>query len=189
MSTVLINLLPWREARREEEKKWFVALFVGALLLAAAILLGVHLYFSKEISFQNKMNRQLQVEISSLDRKIIQIKTLKEEKGRLLARLLVIEDLQKMRPLIVKIFDELLKVIPDNVDFETVDKVGDLITIFGKAESNAAVANLMRNIKHSSLFMEPNLEIIRSPSDAKQGVITTARREFTLRLKTNPLAK
>ena len=48
-----INLLPWREARRKQQKRAFGIVAGVALVAAGAVVGGVHLYFSHQIDTQN----------------------------------------------------------------------------------------------------------------------------------------
>jgi type IV pilus assembly protein PilN len=171
-----INLLPWRAALKKQRQIEFAAI-IGAI--AAFALLGwlaVHLVYADPIAYQNDRNTLLQTETSKLDSQIKEIQELEKEKQRLIARMKAIESLQSSRPLIVRIFDELVTTLPDGVYLTDVRQQGDSIEIQGVAESNARVSNLMRNIEKSQWLKEPNLEIIESAD-------TAGRRTAKFRLK------
>ena len=67
------------------------------------------------IDNQNERNQYLKDEIAQLDKQITEILALEQQKQRLRARMQVIEQLQRSRPEIVHVFDQLVRTIPDGV--------------------------------------------------------------------------
>jgi type IV pilus assembly protein PilN len=74
----------------------------------------------------------------------------------------VIGDLQGTRPLIVRIFDEIVRTLPDGVYFRGMERTGQQITIRGTAESNNRVSSLMRRLDASEWFSEPTLKGVKA---------------------------
>ena len=93
-----INLLPWREELRKERQKNFVMAAVGAVVAAGIVTLLAGLVVQGWIDHQNARNQRLTEEIARLDRLIEEIANLERQKERLLARMEVIEELQRRRP-------------------------------------------------------------------------------------------
>ena len=85
----------------------------------------------------------------------------------------VITDLQGTRPLIVRMFDELVKTLPDGVYYQTVERVGERIAIDGVAESNSQITELLRNLDASDWFRDPDLSDITA-ADASASSLTEA---------------
>jgi type IV pilus assembly protein PilN len=67
----------------------------------------------------------------------------------LLARKQIIEQLQANRSQMVHLFDELVKTIPASARLGGLKQTGDSLTLDGVAQSNASVAEYMRNIEAS----------------------------------------
>ena len=155
-----INLLPWREKERERRKKAFFAMLGAAAVLAGAILGAGHLYMQNEINNQNARNAYLQEQIAVLDSKIAEIRNLQDQKRALTERMTVIQDLQGRRPVIVRLFDELVRTLPEGVYYDRVTRTGDLIALEGVADSNNRVSTLMRYLDDSEWFAEPSLRQI-----------------------------
>ncbi|MEJ2094239.1 MAG: pilus assembly protein PilN, partial [Gammaproteobacteria bacterium] len=108
-----INLLPWREERRKEQQTEFF-IILGLCAVVGVMLWGaIHLYHNLLISFQENRNQYITQHIKTLDKKIEEIRRLEKEKARLLARMRAIELLQGNRPLIVRLFDELVRSLPE----------------------------------------------------------------------------
>ena len=71
---------------------------------------------------QGQRNTYLQGKITDLDAKLKEIEELKAQRERLLARLNAIQELQGNRPIIVRNFDELVRVLPDSINYTAVER-------------------------------------------------------------------
>ena len=156
-----INLLPWREQLREERKKRFVAAWVMTILLSIGMIFIADLYISNGISYQQNRNQYLQNEINILNGRISEIKDLRKKKEQLLERMEVIQNLQGNRPVIVRVFDQLTRVVPEGIYFKDLKLKGDKLTLVGMAESNGRISALMRNFDASDWFTAPNMTAVR----------------------------
>jgi type IV pilus assembly protein PilN len=152
-----INLLPWREELREELKRTFF-IFTGVCALAALVFLLVFwMGMQSALDYQNSRNSYLNKEIQRVEAQVGEIKKLKSQRSRMLSRMKVIQNLQGNRPVIVNVFDELVKIVPDGVYFKKISINEKIISMQGAAESNNRVASLMRNVDDSKWFTRPNL--------------------------------
>lgn len=162
-----INLLPWREEQRRQQRQEFFAAIALGTGLAAVLMLGVHLYLSDRIEYQEQRNRFLTTRIAILDRKIKEIRDLEKKRDRLIAKMEIIQRLQFSRPEIVHLFDSIARTLPDGVYLTRVTQKGDRLAIDGIAQSNARVSAYMRNIESSPWLQKPKLEVIESKSQSK----------------------
>ncbi|MEZ5564112.1 MAG: PilN domain-containing protein [Gammaproteobacteria bacterium] len=155
-----INLLPWRaELQTRRRNQFFIGL--GAALAAAGLaVLASNLVMNGIISEQTERNDLLKDEIAKLDDRIAEILDLETKKDRLLARMEIIEQLQRSRPEVVHVFDELVKTLPDGVRLTEVKQSGHRLEIKGSAESNTRVSAFMRNIDKSKWLTKPDLEVV-----------------------------
>ncbi|WP_415897412.1 PilN domain-containing protein [Neptuniibacter sp. QD72_48] len=160
-----INLRPWREERSQERQKSFLINLCGSALFAGGIVLGIGYYFDVMQDRQLDRNNYLKSQAAKLDKKLEEIKELKEKKKRLLERLDAIQNLQASRPLIVRNFDELVKVLPNGVYYSSITRKSNKISIKGLAEDKLDVSNLMRNIETSIWFGEPSLSKVKLSKD------------------------
>lgn len=156
-----INLLPWREELREQRKKAFLQALVLVLIVAGGLVFLAGTVIDGSIDTQNARNARLQEEIRVLDGQIREIRTLQEQRRDLLARMEVIQNLQGNRPVIVRIFDELVQTLADGVFYTSLRVQGTNVSLEGVAESNARVSALMRNLDASDWFANPNLRGLR----------------------------
>jgi len=144
-----INLLPWREQERKVRRREFMVGAGGAVFAAAIFVLGGKLLYTSWIDSQNEKNSLLKKEIVKLDAAIADIQDLENRKQRLVARMEIIEKLQRKRPEIVHLFDEIVKTVPDGVYLTGIKQTGNRLEIRGIAQSSTRVSSFMRNIDSS----------------------------------------
>jgi len=173
-----INLLPWREELRQEQKKQFGVLTFLMMFLAAAIIGLIHIQMASKVDYQLSRNKFMSNEISKLDEEIAEIRDLKKVRRSLVERMEVIQDLQRSRPSIVHLFTEIVSTVPNGVYLESLTQNGNNLLINGEAESNARVSTYMRNLDRSEWLKTPNLSVIEI-EDIKVNRISN----FTLTVK------
>lgn len=161
-----INLLPWREAKRKELQTQFLIILMVVAVMAAAVWGAGHFYHVQLIEVQNTRIAHIEATIAEVDKKIEEIKQLEKEKERLLSRMRAIEQLQGNRPLIVRLFDEIVTSLPDGVTVSNISQKGSKVTINGLAQSNARVSSFMRKLESSKWLAKPDLKVIREASAA-----------------------
>jgi len=110
--------------------------------------------FQGQIDNQIARNAYLEKTITDLDKKIEEIKALKQKREDLIARMGAIEKLQATRGLTVMLFDELARTTPEGIVLTKVS-MGDgtsTVQINGFSDTTARVAEYLRNINKSGLF-------------------------------------
>jgi type IV pilus assembly protein PilN len=184
MIVTQINLLPWREEMRQEQKKQFALMAVMICFLAAAIVGLIHFQMQSKIDYQLSRNRYMAKEIEKVDEEIKEISELQKTRRSLIERMEVIQDLQGSRPSIVHLFAEIVSTVPNGVYLQSLSQKGSNLVIKGEAESNARVSTYMRNLQASEWLKNPNLTIIEIEDKTVNRIST-----FTLTVKqTSPNA-
>ncbi|OGQ51682.1 MAG: pilus assembly protein PilN [Deltaproteobacteria bacterium RIFCSPLOWO2_02_FULL_53_8] len=164
-----INLLPWREQLREERKQRFLVTLAGVLIVAAGVVFLGDQYLSGAIEQQSARNDFVRKEIAVLDTRIKEISELKTRRQQLLERMKIIQDLQGNRPIIGRVFDQLVRTLPDGVYFTGLKMTGKNIAIVGASESNNRVSSLMRNLDGSDWLTAPNLTEVKADTPGEMG--------------------
>src|ERR1700719_1343945 len=164
-----INLLPWREQERKVRRREFMVALGGAAFAAVIFVMGGKLVYSSWIDSQNAKNTLLKKEIVKLDAQIADIQDLENRKQRLDARMEIIERLQRKRPEIVHLFDELVKTVPEGVYLTQIKENGNKLEIHGVAQSSTRVSTFMRNIDGSTWMDNPQLQIVEAAKDSAIG--------------------
>src|ERR1700688_4470161 len=164
-----INLLPWREQDRKVRRREFLVA-AGAAVLASVILIVVgKLVYASWTDAQIEKNNLLKKEIVKLDAQIADIQDLETRKQRLVARMEIIERLQRKRPEIVHLFDELVKTVPEGIYLTQIKETGKKLEMRGVAQSSTRVSTFMRNIDSSSWMDNPQLQVVESAKDSPTG--------------------
>jgi type IV pilus assembly protein PilN len=164
-----INLLPWREQERKIRRREFMVAAGAAIFAAVIFVLGGKLLYSSWTDAQNEKNTLLKKEIVKLDAQIADIQDLENRRQRLLARMEIIEKLQRKRPEIVHLFDEIVKTVPEGVYLTSIKQNGNKLEIHGVAQSSTRVSTFMRNIDGSVWMDNPVLQVVESAKDSPTG--------------------
>jgi type IV pilus assembly protein PilN len=157
-----INLLPWRTELRQRRKKEFLVALAGTLIVGAGVVYLSKLTVQGWTSAQNSRNDILRTEITELDKQIEEITGLESQRERLLARMQVITQLQRSRPEVVHLFDEIVNALPEGVNLTEVAQQGGRIELRGAAQSSTRVSALMRNIDNSDWLRDPGLDVVET---------------------------
>ena len=171
-----INLLPWREERRKVRQNEFYAILGGAALAGLLVFGGIWYNYKLQIDGQLDRNAYLTEQIRLLDDKIKKIEELDRRRGQLIARKNVIEQLQANRWQLVRIFDDLVRTMPDGVRLTSVKASGEQLTLDGVAESQARVSSYMKNLEVANLIKDPDLAIVEAKGpDRRSRFVFTVR--------------
>ncbi len=171
-----INLLPWRDELRKQKQQQFAVVGAGSAIMGALLVLLAHMQMEGMIEKQNQRNQFLQSEITELDKKIQKIKDMEKTKNALLARMDIIQQLQRSRPQSVHLMDQLVYTLPDGVYLNKITQKDQALTMSGVAQSNARVSAYMRNIDNSGWLAKPQLDVIETNHAERQ-----RNAEFVLR--------
>jgi len=173
-----INLLPWREGQRKERKLKFLVALGVAVLAAMVTTFAAYLMYDSMIAGQQRRNQMLRVQIKQLDKQIEEINNLETEKKRFIDRMDVIEKLQRSRPGIVHVFDEIVKTLPDGVYLTGITQVSagasKRLRFDGVAQSSTRVSSFMRNIDQSEWLRNPELEVVQTTKGPGSSFTLTA---------------
>ncbi|TYK65250.1 PilN domain-containing protein [Colwellia echini] len=155
-----INLLPWREAALKAQQKEYFTLLAAIGIIAFALVLSANFYYQARIDGQTSKNQYLKNEIAQLDIQIAEIKTLNDKKAELQKRINVVEQLQRSRNVGTQVLDEIAKIIPNGIYIIELEKQGNTLQLTGKSESNNHLANMIRAVELSDLFVDATPESI-----------------------------
>lgn len=163
-----INLLPWRAERRKIRQREFFMQLGAAAVAAIGVLFLWGFWMGMRVDNQNDRNTYLQGQIKQLDVRLAKIKDLEKVRAQLLARKQIIEQLQANRSQMVHLFDELVKTIPGSARLTSIKQAGDKMVLDGVAQSNASVAEYMRNIEVSPWMGQVDLSKTENSHDASR---------------------
>jgi len=181
-----INLLPWREELRRERQRQFLLSITMTAVLGVILVFVIGMVFDQQINHQLVRNQTIQQEINQLMIRINRIEELEQTRSRLLSRKRIIEDLQASRSLTVEMLDQLAKSIPVGVTLNTVRQQGMNVTFSGNSQSNARVSAYLQSLDRNNLFLEPDLNVVRT---ATNPATLVEPYEFNISAKLRPRVK
>jgi type IV pilus assembly protein PilN len=164
-----INLLPWREGQRKERKLGLLVALGVAGLAGLATAFAAYLMYGSMIESQQHRNDQLRGEIKVLDKQIEEINNLETSKQKFIARMEIIEKLQRSRPEIVHVFDEIVRTLPEGVYLTGVKQTERKLKFDGVAQSSTRVSSFMRNLDGSQWLRNPELEVVQTTKTSGPG--------------------
>jgi len=157
-----INLLPWREEQRQERQRQFMVTLLMTAILGVVLVFLVGMVFDQRIDHQQYRNDLIKKEIRLLEVRIARINELERTRARLISRKQVIERLQASRSTTVELLDMLAKSIPVGVTLTSIRQQGPQLTLLGNSQSNARVSAYLRELETNDLFLDPQLDFVRS---------------------------
>jgi len=157
-----INLLPWREEQRQERQRRFMMTLLTTAILGVVLVFLAGSIFGQRINHQQYRNSLIKQEISRLEARIAKINELERTRARLISRKQVIERLQASRSTTVELLDKLAKTIPVGVTLTSIRQQGPQLALIGNSQSNARVSAYLRELEASDLFLDPQLDFVRS---------------------------
>lgn len=180
-----INLLPWREKKREKAKKIFFTSLLASGASAIAIVAMVLWFYSAQIDEQKQRNQFLNTKLDEYGKKVKKIQDIKEIRKNLTKRMEMIKSLQNNRSVVVYIFDVLNEIVPEGLYLTAVSKKGSVLQLKGVTDTNNQISQLMRSIndmKETQWFTGAVLHEIKNRTDAKGN----RKNEFRITLTIDP---
>lgn len=147
-----INLLPWREGLREKKRKQFFACLVASGVCALIAMVVVWSVLTYRLEDQEQANQLISSSNQELDTKLAKIESLQTQRNTVIERMRLIQGLQGQRPVSVRLLDEFVRMIPDQMYLTRVTRVANRITIEGRADHPDTVAIMLRQMKSSPWF-------------------------------------
>jgi len=169
-----INLLPHRESKRKERKLKFLVALGAAAVAAGITAFAAYLMYGQMIDAQQHRNSVLRAQIKTLDKENEEINNLETAKQKYIARMEIIEKLQRSRPEIVHVFDEIVRTLPEGVYLTAIKQTGTTLKFDGIAQSSTRVSSFMRNIDASEWLRNPELEVVQTAKGPGSSFTLTA---------------
>ena len=163
-----INLLPWREALREQRKKEFISISVGMLLLGLVLSVLMWAFFNQRLNDQQQANQLVQESNAQLDAQLKTLDGLQARRDEIIDRMKLIQDLQGKRPVVVRLFDEVTRLTPSQMYLERFERKDDKFIFQGRAESPNAVSEFLRNLESSPWFRNAFMNSYQSMDAAQK---------------------
>lgn len=163
-----INLLPWREQVRKENKLRFMAMLGASVGVTVIFALLINLYFGNILANQEHNNDYLQAELSQENATLTALKAKKNLQDSLLKNINFLFSLRDSGYRATRLLDQLAKITPDTVVLTEVRNEKNSIIVRGKAESNLQITVFMDDIAKSPYFHKPILTAVSETDEGER---------------------
>ncbi|MDK9779383.1 MULTISPECIES: PilN domain-containing protein [Vibrio] len=155
-----VNLLPWREAKREEHRRRFFGLLILGVFVAVGLQWAISFYFQHQQRMQQERLDYLTLYIHELDQRIADMKIAEQEHSKILTRLKVVEGLQKGRNKTTEFMNLMPSAIPSGVYVDKIKMDDREVEISGISDSTSRLATMLDNLERSSALMDVEMHSI-----------------------------
>lgn len=163
-----INLLPWREQARRAKMLRLGLMAGAAVIFAVLVILGFHSHYNGLIAAQQGRNTYITTVQGSEQTELNKLNAEKKQQLALLNQLNFVVNLRRVDYKVVKLLNGLTRIVPDAVYFTQVTRVGDQVTLVGRAKSDLQITQLMKNIKDVPAFEQPQLSVISTKENTAE---------------------
>ena len=167
-----VNLLPWRELNKTEQKRDFIFRAAVSVVIAILIILLMHWHYSQERKLRLVRNDFL---TAAINQEQSQVNDLLQQKKSLLKiknDLNFVLSLQAKSFQAVTMLNTLIKAVPENLNFTKIQRENNRVIITGKTVSEHQITELINNLAQFNTFKQPDLsKIARKSNDSSDEVI------------------
>ncbi len=156
---IKINLLPFRTARKKENIRKQISIFLLAVLLIVAGLSWYTQSINKKIVSIKERTKQVNSQITKYKEKADRVAQIKKDLKILKEKLVIISSLKEQKKKQLMLFDGMTDlIIPTRMWLESFKTDKNSVTIKGIAFDNPTIADFMEKLEKSSLFSTVDLK-------------------------------
>ncbi len=147
--TQLINLLPWRDKKREQMRRFFFFKLIGSFCISFMLIMVFFITTDARLNTQLARNKHLEQELLTLDKTLAQAEEKKRLKAILNQKVSLVNGLQKQRNNVTLLLNFLSELLPNGVLLEKVSTKGAVVTLKGRSQTNDKLAQLLARLEQS----------------------------------------
>jgi type IV pilus assembly protein PilN len=167
---IRINLLPFRAARKKEDIRRQVSVFVLSLFLVLILAGWFTYYLSGKIKTLNKQIQSTQAQVNKYNKINQEIASIKKKLALLNKKIDVIRTLDLTRKAPVELLDDLSRlVVEKRMWYTELTEKGGQVTVVGIALDNPTVAEYMTRLETSKKYQNIRLVSINK-NDSIEGL-------------------
>lgn len=147
-----LNLLPWREELKREQKRSYLSGAILAAILGCGATFGAWTYYNYELSSHLSGNDEILAKTQETEQKLEKLKDITDKRDQMITRMELIQGLQSQRPVIVSLVNSVVQQLPTDSYLTNLSKDKGTFTFEGKARDATVVADFMRSLKRTGWF-------------------------------------
>ena len=156
---IRINLLPFRLARKKENIRRQVSVFLLSFVLICLVLIWYSLSMDSEITHTRNEIKSVKSQIALYKEKADRVTTLKAKLNRLKEKLTIVASLQTRKNEQQILLEELAdRVVKERMWLENLTANAQQVVLKGVAFDNPTIADFMRNLEACPLFSGVDLK-------------------------------
>jgi type IV pilus assembly protein PilN len=184
---IRINLLPYRAARKKENVRIQVNIFLGSVLLIVLLIVWYNAFLGGKINYLNAEIKNTKDQVAKYQKINQEIAEIKKKLDILDRKIDVIESLEANRKAPVQDLDSLYQLLVEKrMWYNDIEEKGDAFKLSGIALDNHTVADYMTRIEKSERFEDVRLSSIKQ-YEIKDNELKLKQFEVTFQKK--PMAK
>lgn len=185
---IRINLLPFRAARKRENVKRQITIYIATVCCALVIMGGMFFKYSKNLSDLEKKESGLNKELAGYEKELKEIKDLEKRIKQINDKLDVIKDLEKGKTGPVLLLSDVADSVPkDRLWLTSFSESGGKLSLSGTAMDNETVSLFMKNLASTQQIIADPVLKSATRKDLKAQRLTVSN--FSLECKTYAAAK
>lgn len=147
---IRINLLPFRAAKKRENIKRQISIYVLTVVLLFGAIAYVFLDLNGQLATAKKKEQTLRQELAVFEQTLKKITELERKIKEIKAKLAVIKDLEKKKTGPVHLLDEIATAVPrEKLWLNSLSESSGILKLSGTAMDNETVALFMTNLEKS----------------------------------------
>ncbi len=159
---IKINLLPFRVARKKENIRKQISIFLLLVLFTAVALVWYTQLINKQIVSIKEKTKQIDHQIVKYKEKVDRVVQIQKDLKILKEKLVIISSLKEQKKKQLMLFDGMTDlIIPTRMWLESFKTDKNSVTIKGIAFDNPTIADFMEKLEKSSLFSTVDLKTAR----------------------------
>lgn len=184
---MLLNLFPYREARRRRRRQVFHVLLAAAAGLGLLAALLGYAALQQRTAAQERRNELLSAEIAALDAPLLAAARLRAELTVLQGRVQELQGLHWERRRPAQLLEALARHTPEGVQLTTLRQQAERFTLGGVAQGSAEVQALVRNLSQDTALLQRVALVEIKAAAAPAGRDARRLFDFTLEFQLQPL--
>lgn len=181
---IRINLIPHREAFRQQQIIEYIVAFTAAVLLSITIVAVINTSIAQDLTTLQEERAHLEVKNKNLSKKIGELRNLGSLREEVEGKLQIVDELQAGRFRSLETLDAIANAMPQNIWLISFADNNGTLSLDGFAESSQAIANFMRALERDNTLDNVKLSVDKSAKAEGADV-----RSFSLSLRRLTLAQ
>lgn len=185
---IRINLLPFRAARKRENVKRQITIYVAAVCCALVIMGGMFYKYSKNLSDIKNKESRLNKELAGYEKELKEIKDLEKKIDQINSKLTIIKELEKGKTGPVLLLSDISDAIPkDKLWLTSLSQAGGNLSLGGTAMDYETVSLFMKNLENTEQIIAA--PVLKGTSSRDLPAFRLTVSDFNLECKTYAAAK